>query len=181
MFAQRVPAAGQRLAALLREQVLPLRAGAGGAARTSSSEARQRDGAHKAAADNAPDGDFLQTGAFAAFEATESRFYNGDGNPLCAWNTDTLQSACPAAFSCTVETHEWTERRRLSRAEIERWFAPDSRYGGTLRALMDEGAHGVADSLSAVAEALLRAADAGQTVEWKTAAAVGQIRCKLDC
>jgi putative ATPase len=180
VFAQRLPAAGQRLAALLREQVLPLRDREGGAARTSSSEARQRDGAHKAA-DNAPNGDFLPAGALAAFEAAENRFYAGDGNPLCAWNADTLQSMCPAAFSCTVETHKWTERRRLSRAEVERWFAPDSRYGGTLRALMDEGVHDGADALRAVAEALLSAADAGQTVEWKTAAAMGQIRYKLDC
>jgi putative ATPase len=177
VFAQRLPAAGQQLAALLREQVLPLRAGE----RTDSSAARQKGGAHRAAADNSPDGTLLQTGAFAAFEVAENRFYAGDGNPLCAWNTDTLQSACPAAFSCTVETHEWTERRRLSRAEIERWFAPDSRYGGTLRSFMDEGVHGGADALSAVAKALLIAADAGQTVEWKTTAAVGQIRYKLDC
>ncbi|WP_238580121.1 hypothetical protein, partial [Treponema endosymbiont of Eucomonympha sp.] len=152
----------------------------GGAARTSSSEARQRDGAHKAV-NNAPDGALLQTDALTAFEVAENRFYAGDGNPLCAWNAGTLQSMCPAAFSCIVETHEWTEQRRLSRAEIERWFAPDSRYGGTLRAFIDEDAHGGADAPRAVAEALLSAADAGQTVEWKIAAAVGQIWYKLDC
>jgi putative ATPase len=113
IIAQRIPANGQRLSALIRGQILQNREG--------------EEGKYAA--------------VLNALETAEKNFYSDPAQSLFAWNADTIISTLTAGtVAASVQTHVLYEKRRLTPEEVQVWFnAEKSPYGKAVRnALGDE-------------------------------------------
>ncbi|MCR5724036.1 MAG: AAA family ATPase [Treponema sp.] len=93
VIAQRIPAHGQRISALIEKQVL-------------TAETRAA---------------FAET--LAKLSSAEEAFFGDSTNPLFSWNCDSIQDTFEkAGFSVQAACQKLTEKRRISESEIMRWF-----------------------------------------------------------
>ena len=93
IISQRIPCHGQRLSALIREQVLT--------AETRSAFLPQLE----------------------RMEEAEEAFYSNSENPLFSWNADTIRAAFEAqGFSVQMGVQKLIEKRRISEQESAKWL-----------------------------------------------------------
>ena len=133
IIAQKIPASGQHIGLLIKEQIL-------------------------SAATVGPYAEILER-----MEAAERAFFGNTENPLFSWDELTVCEAFRSAgFKVKSAVQDIQEKRRVSLAEIRRWFDTEtSAYG---RAMLD--ALGKADLQKLIF--LLESASANQIFTWKT-------------
>ncbi|MBQ4331221.1 MAG: hypothetical protein IJC31_05230, partial [Spirochaetaceae bacterium] len=62
--------------------------------------------------------------------AAENSFFQDKSNPLFGWNQETVAHQLAANFAVAYQSHQITQQRSLSPAEIMRWLHPEhSAYG----------------------------------------------------
>ena len=101
---QKIPSQGQRLSALLENHL---------GAKGITSKDRESD---------------LQL--VQKLAAAENSFFQDKSNPLFGWNQETVAHQLAANFAVACQSHQITQQRSLSPAEIMRWLHPEhSAYG----------------------------------------------------
>jgi putative ATPase len=73
--------------------------------------------------------DSLATDLTRRVQAAEEAIYTDPADPMVNWEVDDLLAACEAAGLEVIvaESERETTERRITRAELERWFAPEGR------------------------------------------------------
>lgn len=131
VMAQKVPGAGQRLAPLIRSQVLRGREKEYGALLTD-------------------------------MEQAEEAFFSDAANPLFAWDAQSAAALLGQTFSVSHTQKEFSEKRRITEADVRRWFDGErSAYGSALAAALGK------DGAEA-AQRLLETACERRIFLWKT-------------
>ncbi len=71
------------------------------------------------------------SGLFREFTDAETAFFSDTDIPLFSWDDKTVKDVFDAhGFSVQCVTRTIEEKKRMAAAEIDKWFDPDSRYGG---------------------------------------------------
>lgn len=106
VISQKIPANGQRISALIKEQIITPETA----------------------------GEYM--GILEKLENAENDFYNDKTNALFTWDSDTIAAEFEAAgFEVKKEIEQLSEKRRLTNQEIQKWFAPQgSSYGAKMLA-----------------------------------------------
>ena len=139
VICQRIPKNSQRLSELALEQILPN-------PRLFSGSGSERAEAEK---------------ILEKMKAAEDEFFKDAQNPLFAWDAE----AIARTLGGTAAAQTLTEKRRISQAEIEKWFdGENSTYGKALRNALGGDAEKIRAILSGAAEKSL--------FDWKMEVAV---------